>query len=123
MLIISIVSPRIARVNPMTPQLASFGQEVRRRRLALKLTLEDLAQASGLTPNYIGSIELGKRDPSLSSIDALAKALRVPIGQLIGGSRELTPAGMEAASLFDESAPEVQAAISSILRAMARKRK
>jgi transcriptional regulator with XRE-family HTH domain len=107
----------------MTPQLASFGQEVRRRRLALKLTLEDLAQASGLTPNYIGSIELGKRDPSLSSMEALAKALRVPVGQLIGGSRELTPAGMEAATLYDDATPEVQAAISSILRAMARSKR
>jgi transcriptional regulator with XRE-family HTH domain len=55
-----------------------FGKEVRRRREALGLTLEELAERAGLTPNYVGTVETGKRDPSLSTVLALAKGLRVP---------------------------------------------
>jgi transcriptional regulator with XRE-family HTH domain len=110
-------------VNAIEAQLENFGQEVRRRRQALNLTLEELAQTSGLTPNYIGSVELGKRDPSLSTIDSLAKALRVPVGEFLGGSRELTPAGLEAAILYDGAPTEIQAAITAILRSTSRKRR
>jgi transcriptional regulator with XRE-family HTH domain len=110
-------------VDPIASQLESFGREVRRRRQALGITLEDLARASGLTPNYLGSIELGKRDPSLSTLGAIAKGLRVPVGELLGGSRELSPSGLEAAILYDAAATEVRSAVSDILHAMTRKKR
>jgi transcriptional regulator with XRE-family HTH domain len=110
-------------VDPIASQLESFGREVRRRRQALGITLEDLARASGLTPNYLGSIELGKRDPSLSTLEAIAKGLRVPVGELLGGSSELSPSGLEAAILYDAAAAEVRTAVSDILHAMTRKKR
>src|SRR5687767_11156911 len=54
-----------------------FGREVRRRREAAGMTLEDLAESSELSPNYIGQIETGKRDPSLATMESLAEALDV----------------------------------------------
>jgi transcriptional regulator with XRE-family HTH domain len=110
-------------VNAIEAQIENFGREVRRRRQALGITLETLAQMSGLTPNYIGSVELGKRDPSLSTIEGLASGLQMPVGELLGGTRELTPAGLEAALLYDATSPEIQAAVTSILRATSRKRR
>lgn len=104
-------------------QLEGFGREVRRRRQALGITLEDLARASGLTPNYLGSIELGKRDPSLSTIGSIATGLRVSVGELLGGSSDLSPSGLEAALLYDGSVPEVRSAVSDILHAMTRKKR
>ncbi|MCK6587267.1 MAG: helix-turn-helix transcriptional regulator [Polyangiaceae bacterium] len=110
-------------MNAIASQLNDFGREVRRRRQALGITLEDLARASGLTPNYLGSIELGKRDPSLSTLEAIAKGLRVPVGELLGGTRELSPSSLEAAILYDGAPPEVRSAVTEILHAVTRKKR
>jgi len=100
-----------------------FGAEVRRRREALGLTLEQLAERSGLTPNYIGGVETSKRNPSLSTVLGLAKGLRVPPGELLSGVKDLTPAALEAGRLFEASPPEVQDAVLRLLRAVSIKRR
>jgi transcriptional regulator with XRE-family HTH domain len=64
-----------------------FGREVRRLRLARGLTVEQLAQRCSLTPNHIGSVENGKRAPSLFTILALASGLGVPPGELFPPAR------------------------------------
>lgn len=103
-------------------QVTAFGREVRRRREALGLTLEMLAERSNLTPNYIGSIEIGKRDPSLSTVLAIARGFGVPPGELLGGLPSLGPAATEAARLFDGVPPALQEGILALLRAVSRKR-
>ena len=100
-----------------------FGREVRRRRKALELTLEQLAERSGLTPNYIGTVENGRRDPSLSTIGALARGLGVPTGELIGGIGGMSPEAIEAARLFDTASPETQTALLQLLRSVAKRRR
>lgn len=101
----------------------SFGREVRRRRKALGLTLEQLAEKSALTPNYIGTVENGRRDPSLSTVLALAKGLSIPPAELLGGVDKLSPAALEAAKLFDAAPGDVQGAVLQILRAIPRRRR
>jgi transcriptional regulator with XRE-family HTH domain len=100
-----------------------FGHEVRRRREALGLTLEELAESSKLTPNYIGTIEHGKRDPSLSTVLALARGLRMAVVDFFGGVEELTPAAAEAGRLFDAAPRDIQDAVLEILRAVSRKKR
>jgi transcriptional regulator with XRE-family HTH domain len=95
-----------------------FGREVRRRRLALGITLEQLAERAKLTPNYIGSIEAGQRDPSLSTVLGLAKGLGVAPGEMLGGISRLSPAALEAARVFDAATPEMQDAVLKLLRAV-----
>lgn len=97
-------------------ELARFGQEVRRRRSALNLTLEGLAERCGLTPNYIGSVELGRRDPGLSTVVSLAQALEATPGELLGSVPKLSSTGVEAARLFEGVPHEVQSGVLSILR-------
>jgi len=63
----------------------SFGSRIREKRLALKLTQQDLAQALGLTPQHISVIEQDKRIPSLSSLVRLAQELGVTIDYLATG--------------------------------------
>lgn len=100
-----------------------FGREVRRRREALGLTLEQLAERAGLTPNYVGSVEHGRRDPSLSTVAALAKGLRVPAAELLGGVQELGPVGLEGGRLLDAAPADVQGAVLALLRAVVRRRR
>lgn len=100
-----------------------FGLEVRRRRKELNLTLEQLAERAGLTPHYIGAIENGYRDPSLSTVDKLARALGVPKGVLLGRAPVLSPIALVFAKLFDAASRETRAGLLMILRLMAKLRR
>ncbi|HEU4407788.1 MAG TPA: helix-turn-helix transcriptional regulator [Polyangiaceae bacterium] len=103
--------------------MASFGAEVRRRRKAAGLTLEKLAEQSNLSPHYLSGIENGRRDPSLSTILAIARGLGVAPGDLLGRTGKLSPAGLEAGRLFDQAPEGVKEGILTILRAMQRREK
>jgi CheY-like chemotaxis protein/DNA-binding XRE family transcriptional regulator len=52
-----------------------FGAEVKRRRVDLGLSQEQLAERADLHRTYVSDVEGGKRNPSLASIERLAKAL------------------------------------------------
>lgn len=60
------------------PILIAFAAKVRRRRYELSLTQEELAERAGFHVNYIGGIERAERNPSLTSLHALSKALKWP---------------------------------------------
>lgn len=81
------------------------------------MSLEDLATAAGLTPNHIGTIENGKRDPSLSTVMALAKGLRISLGELIG-NRDFSGPASEAAALIERMPAELQYHLLDLLRAV-----
>lgn len=104
------------RPKPQVSSNAEFGREVRRRREAAQMTLEDLANRSGLSPNYIGSIEIGKRDPSLSTMAALAQALGAPLAELLGGVPQISEAAIQMGHIFDKATPEVRQGLLYILR-------
>jgi transcriptional regulator with XRE-family HTH domain len=58
--------------------LATFGSEIRALRKARKMTLADLAQASGVSVSHISAIERGSASPTLSKITGIAEGLGVP---------------------------------------------
>jgi transcriptional regulator with XRE-family HTH domain len=60
-----------------------FGRKVKEIRLKKKMSQGDLAKILGVHPTYISSVERGIRNMALNNIERLAKALNVPIGDLI----------------------------------------
>ena len=62
--------------------LKTFGRSVRSLRKQRGLSQEDLAEACGLSRNYISDIERGVRNPGLLVLVGLAKALKVPLREL-----------------------------------------
>lgn len=55
-----------------------IGHALKICRSAKKLSLDELAERSGLSQSYLSMIESGKRKPTLSSIEKVSKALGVP---------------------------------------------
>ena len=67
----------------MDDQLALFGKHVREVRQAAGLTQEALGMRSGLHPTYIGGIERGERNLSLTNLLKLASGLGVQPSSLM----------------------------------------
>jgi len=63
--------------------LIQFGENVRKERLAQKLSQEELADLAGLHRTYIGMIERAEKNITLTNIEKIAKALKVNINQLL----------------------------------------
>lgn len=62
-----------------------FGKRLQEERLKQNLSQEKLAEIAGVHRNYIGFLERAERDPSLSYIEKIAKALKVKISNLVEG--------------------------------------
>lgn len=69
----------------------AFGRNVRQLREILRLSQEGLAVAAGLDRSYIGGIERGERNPSLTAILQLAAALEVPPARLFESLGDKSP--------------------------------
>lgn len=55
------------------------GQNVRRLRLAAKISQAELASRMGVDRAYVSGLELGTRNPTVVTLWHLAKALAVPM--------------------------------------------
>lgn len=60
-----------------------LGRNLRRARLRLELTQEQVAERSGVHATEVSRIEAGKRDPRVSTVARLAKAVEVKPGDLL----------------------------------------
>jgi len=75
--------------------LETLGRRLRRLRERAGLTQEQLAEVGKLQPESVSRIETGAVSPGLSSLRRLARALDVPLGDLVDGER---PVGADALS-------------------------
>ncbi|MCP2261588.1 transcriptional regulator, XRE family with cupin sensor [Streptoalloteichus tenebrarius] len=90
-----------------------FGAEVRRLRQERQLTLDELAERSGVSRAALSKIERGERNPSLHSALQIAEALGRPLSELVGYTAA-TPTvvrGDEVSRMVDESTGAVREAL------------
>ena len=66
-----------------TPSRLTFGQRLRQERQRRSMTLEDLAEASGITWSYIAQVEVGRRNVSVDNMHFLAAGVGVPLRELL----------------------------------------
>lgn len=57
--------------------IGSVGKHIREYRVLRKLNQDDLAEKTGLSPNYIGMIERGEKIPSLETFISILNALEI----------------------------------------------
>ncbi len=62
-----------------------IGQKIKDRRNELNLSLRDLGEMTGLTASFLSQIENGLTEPSISSLQKIATALRVPMFTFLNG--------------------------------------
>ncbi|MEI8174885.1 MAG: helix-turn-helix transcriptional regulator [bacterium] len=67
----------------MNKEISKFGQKVRKVRLQKKMSQGDIARILGVHRTYISGLERGVRNPSLLTIQKVAKALGVNAKNLI----------------------------------------
>jgi transcriptional regulator with XRE-family HTH domain len=56
---------------------------LKRLRAEREMSQADLAKVSGVSREYIARLELGQQDPTLGTLQKLAKALKVKVGELV----------------------------------------
>jgi transcriptional regulator with XRE-family HTH domain len=69
--------------EPSQALLRILSANIVRLRNAQGWSQEELADEAGLHRTFVGSVERGERNVTLSTLEALAAALRVPVVQLL----------------------------------------
>lgn len=72
-------------INTRDEQLIiAFGKRVRELRSAKKLSMEKLAELSGIDYRQLSYVELGEVNTTISTASAIAKGLGIPLKDLFG---------------------------------------
>lgn len=88
---------KAARIAKAASIQRSLGQRLRDRRLALGLTLKEVADAASLSVGFISQIERGITTPSLTSLIRVGRVLKSEVGDFLA-----QPRGDSAATRRDE---------------------
>ena len=67
----------------MKNEVIKFGKKLREVRLKKELSQGDVARILGVHRSYISGLERGRRNPSLLTVQKVAKALGVNVGDLV----------------------------------------
>ena len=81
--------------------MTSIGKKIRDARKNAGMTQVELAKATNLSRSYIGDIEKDRYNPSVSTLQAIAKATNVPVETLLGGASSAPPAPQKSSSLSE----------------------
>jgi len=65
------------------PLIDAFGKRIRRLRTDRGLSQEQLAELTGFHRTYIGMIERGERNLSLSNIGVFARTFEMSVSELL----------------------------------------
>ena len=60
-----------------------FGESLNRVRTLKKMTQGDIVRATGIDRSYVSALESGKQNPTLATIEKIAKALGVSTDELL----------------------------------------
>jgi len=63
--------------------VGKLGSNLRDARKKLDLSQEEVAERSGVHATEVSRIEAGKRDPRVSTVERLARAVELRPGQLL----------------------------------------
>jgi transcriptional regulator with XRE-family HTH domain len=68
----------------MSPTPKQMGRRIQKLREDRDMSRAQLAQAAGISRQYVRSLELGEYDPTLGTLQKIAKAFGVKLTELVG---------------------------------------
>lgn len=80
----------------------NIGKTIKILRIGLQIKQRDFAEKLGVSPNYISLLENNKKEPSLSLLRKVAKALGVPVGFLFINEEPAPRIGKEATAIYEQ---------------------
>jgi transcriptional regulator with XRE-family HTH domain len=63
--------------------IEKIAMRIKALRAKRKITQAELAERAGISHGYLARLETGRQDPTITTLEKLAKALKVPIGRLL----------------------------------------
>ena len=66
----------------ISPTHLKLGQKIKQLRAKLACTQEELAFKVGVDRSYMGFVERGEKNPTLSTLLKIARALKIPLKNL-----------------------------------------
>jgi transcriptional regulator with XRE-family HTH domain len=87
------------------------GARLKHLRQARKLTQEQLAEAAGLSYKFIGEIERGIGNPTLTTLEALSLALEVSLSDLVSDEGRPDRVSARDATLVREALDSIEAVL------------
>lgn len=69
-------------MKPLSATHLKLGQKIKTMRTKLFLTQEELAFKVGVDRSYMGFVERGEKNPTLSTLVKVARALKVSLYEL-----------------------------------------
>jgi len=79
---------------PLSPRHVTLGAAIRKQRMKRGLTLEALAERTGLSANYLGDLERGERNVSIRALWQVADGLDVAASALLRSAEKATGRSM-----------------------------
>jgi transcriptional regulator with XRE-family HTH domain len=77
------IATTLTTTEEMNQTLAAIGVRIRGARIARSMTLQALADVSGLSPSMLSLVERGRASPSIGSHIVIASALGIAMSDLI----------------------------------------
>ena len=71
-----------------TPILEKLAKRIRYLRKTKKMSQENLAEKADLHPTYIGTIERAEKNPTITSLEKIAKAFNISLTELVSFPEE-----------------------------------
>ncbi|MBM7369067.1 helix-turn-helix domain-containing protein [Gordonia hydrophobica] len=80
---------------------AAIGTRIAQRRTLRGMSAAELARRAGLSKGTMSAIEAGTANPTISTLDAIAVALRIPMTDLLAHDTEPGPVHMPGTEIAD----------------------
>ena len=91
-------------------QLPDIGKTIKQLRSAKKLTLDQLADSSGVSKSMLSQIERNKTNPTVGTLWSLTEALNIDIGDLLGAAPKKNDDTETISIIKSHRIPEIQSA-------------
>jgi len=81
----------------MTDINTQVGARIRTLRSGRGLTLQQLAELAGMSEKHLGKVERAKANVSIKCLEEVARALGIPISDILDADHERPPVDLTAA--------------------------